>query len=47
MAFGALVYPQRWCEQTQPHPTHVWVTSNGTYASCAGHSGDAEGGEGR
>lgn len=33
-------YPQKWCGQTQPHPAHVWASSQPPYLyqSCAGHS---------
>lgn len=30
--------PQRWCEQSQPHNAHIWVTREGLYANCGGHS---------
>jgi hypothetical protein len=36
MSFGALVDPQRFCDQQQAHWPHRWVTPAGTYAACSG-----------
>jgi hypothetical protein len=35
----ALIRPQQWCGQGQPHHAHQWVNGAGFYAACAGHTG--------
>jgi hypothetical protein len=35
---SAIIPPQKWCGQTQPHKPHVWADKHGWHASCGGHS---------